>query len=421
MKDLQAIILAAGKGTRMKSKTPKVLHTICGRPLIQYVLDIIRSVGSLKTCVVLGHQNGKVREYLIEEKIQSVIQEKLRGTADAIKCAAKYFRGYNGDVLILSGDAPLLRKSTVKALIRKHKSTGADCTFLTAVVQDNHGYGRIIRGDNGRVFAIREENDATEYEKNIVEINVGTYCFKAAALFKNLDDIKINKKKREFYLTDIVEIFNEEGLKIETVEIEDAKEGLGVNSRIDLAISESVIRRRIVDDLMLKGITIVDPSTTFIYSDVKIDSDTIIHPFTVIEKNVHIGKACSIGPFAHLRPGTKIGSNVTVGNFAEVSRSSVGDRSLVKHFGFLGDAHVGKDVNIGAGVVTANYDGKQKNKTRIANKAFIGSDSVLVAPVQVGKSAITGAGCVVTKGSIVPERGVIVGVPGKIKRKKKQK
>jgi len=418
MKDLRAIILAAGKGTRMKSETPKVLHPVCGKPTLQYVLDVTQSIGSLKTCVVLGHKSELVKRYL-GKTVTTVIQKKLLGTADAVRCAQGSFRNYRGHILILCGDTPLLRKETIRTLIAKHKRTNADGTFLTAVVQEPAGYGRIIRGEGRKAVAIREEKDASDYEKNIVEINVGVYCFKSSVLFQYLKEIKVNEKKKEFYLTDIIEILSTKGLRIETLETDDYREGLGINSREDLAVAASVLRRRVLSDFMLQGVTIIDPSTTHIDSDVRIGQDTVIRPFTVIENGVRIGKNCIIGPFTRLRPGTRIGNKVEVGNFAEVSRSRLGDLSRMKHFSFLGDAEVGKDVNIGAGVVTANYDGKNKNKTSILDQAFVGSDSILVAPVRIGKQAMTGAGCVVTQGKKVPDRRVIVGVPGRILDKKR--
>jgi len=418
MKDLRTIILAAGKGTRMKSRLPKVLHCVCGKTIISLVVDLARAVGSLKTCVVLGHQSDKIKDHL-SGNIHVVIQEKLLGTADAVLSASNSLKGFHGDVLILSGDAPLFRKETIKALLRKHKKAQAACTFLTAVVRDSYGYGRVIRGSSGEAIAIREEKDATDYEKNIVEINAGVYCFNCRILLDVIKQIKLNKRKKEYYLTDIIEILSEKGYKVEVVEADDASESLGINTKEDLAQAEAVMRGRILRDFMLSGITIIDPQTTFIGMNVRIGRDTLINPFTVIEDNVCIGSNCTIGPFARLRTGTKLKDNVTIGNFTEVSRTEIGEHSIMKHFGFLGDAKVGKSVNVGAGVVTANYDGKNKNKTHILDKAFIGSDSILVAPVKIGRKALTGAGCVVTKGTNVGDNAVVVGVPGRIKNNKK--
>ena len=413
MKDLRAIILAAGKGTRMKSDVLKVLHPVCGKPLIDYVLDLCRVVGSLKTCVVLGHQKEKISSHLGGD-FSVAVQKGLKGTADAIKSAEGYFRGYQGHVLVLCGDTPLLKKETIRDLVRKHKKSDAACTFLTAVVDDSRGYGRIIRSSLGKAAAIREERDATEFEKNIMEINVGVYCFKSKLLFQFIKEVQQNKSKNEYYLTDIVEILVERGFKMETLEVEDGREGLGVNSREDLARCEAILRERILQNLMRQGVTIVDPKTTYIDADVKIGQDTVIRPFTVIENNVRLGKRCVIGPFTRLRPGTRLADQVEIGNFAEVSRTQIGRQSIMKHFSFLGDAVVGSMVNIGAGVVTANYDGRAKNRTFIADQAFIGSDSILVAPVKIGKKALTAAGCVVTKGTKVPDGSMVRGVPGKV-------
>ncbi len=414
--DLRTIILAAGKGTRMKSEIPKVLHKVCGKALIEYVIDAATAAGSLKICLVLGHQIQNVKEYLQQQgkNFDIAVQEKLLGTADAVKSAAKFFHGYNGHVLILCGDTPLLRRQTVKNLVSRHMKTGAACTLLTAMVEKSEGYGRILRDRSGQVTGIREHNDATEAERAIKEINVGIYCFRSDALFDGIAKIKANPLKKEFYLTDIFSILSQNGEKIEGVLAEDDREGLGVNSREDLAVAESILRQRILKDLMLTGVTIVDPQTTYIDEDVTIGRDTVIRPFTIVENNVRIGARCLIGPFARLRPGSRIGNDVEIGNFTEISRSQIGEHSLMKHFGFLGDAQVGENVNIGAGVVTANYDGRTKNKTVIHDQAFVGSDSILVAPVKIGKKATTGAGCVVTGGTVVPDGGVIVGVPGKM-------
>ncbi|MCX5681818.1 MAG: sugar phosphate nucleotidyltransferase [Candidatus Omnitrophica bacterium] len=341
-------------------------------------------------------------------------QKKLLGTADAIKSVRPYLGNYQGDVVILCGDTPLLTKQSLTRLVSQHQRTKAACTFLTACLDHATGYGRVIRDADASPIAIREEKDATDEEKGINEINTGIYCFRTKDLVDGLASIVINKKKKEYYLTDIVEILAKQKKRIEAIVLENAIEGLGINTRRDLAIANFVMRQRILEKFMLEGVTIVDPQTTYIDQDVKIGTDTVIRPCTVIENNVVIGKRCVIGPFCHLRPKTRIQNDVQVGNFTEVSRSAIGEKSLMKHFSFLGDATIGKNVNIGAGVVTANYDGKNKNKTLIADGAFIGSDSILVAPVSIGEKAMTGAGCVVTKGKKVPKGQVIVGVPGKI-------
>ncbi len=418
MQELNTIILAAGKGTRMKSDTPKVLHQVCGKPMLQYVLDISKSVGSLKTCVVLGHKCDSVKDFLSKDFL-TVEQKKLLGTADAVKCTEKYFKNHKGNVLILCGDTPLLNKSVIKNIVKRHKKREAVCTFLTAVVHNPEGYGRIIRDESGKVVAIREDNDAVGLERDLAEINVGVYCFKAQELFKALKEIKINKKKKEFYLTDIIELFYEKQFKIETIETENPSEGLGINTREGLAEAEAILRRKILKRFMSDGVTIMDPQTVYIDSEVKIGRDTIIKPFTFIEKNVKVGARCSIGPFARLRSGARIEDDVEIGNFTEISRTKIGKRSMMKHFSYLGDADVGSDVNIGAGAITANFDGVEKNLTKISDGAFIGCDSIMIAPVKIGKQAIVGAGSVVSKKKNVPDYSVAVGAPARIISKRK--
>lgn len=402
----------------MKSDLAKVLHPVCGRPMLSYVVDAVESAGSLKNYVVLGHQFEDVKQILPKSCI-AIKQKLLRGTADAVKSVKNQLKAYDGDVLVVCGDTPLLTGATLKALVKYHKNTGASCTILTAVIPDSSGYGRIIRGMGGDPVAIREEKDATSAEKNILEINVGVYCFKAGSLFKALSEVRENKRKKEFYLTDVVEVMADKRWKIGAVEIGDPQEALGVNSKVELAIAEREIRYRILEDLMLKGVTIIDPNTTYIAANATIGADTVIKPFTVIEENVRIGKQCVIGPFAHCRLNTRIGDHTEIGNYTEVSRSTIGKDCFMKHFSFIGDAKVGDRVNIGAGTVTANFDGKDKHKTVIKNDAFIGSNTTLVAPAMVGQRAVVGAGCVVVKDKNVPNGCVMVGVPGRVIGKKK--
>ena len=412
---LKIIILAAGKGTRMKSSVPKVLHQVCGKPIVRYVLDLSQGVKSSQTYVVLGHKMEAVREVFPKEFI-SVVQPQPLGTADAVKCTQRHLAHYHGNILILCADTPLLKINTVKNLIKTHLRSKAALTFLTAEVPFPSGYGRILRGVDKTVLCIREEKDATLKEKIVTEINVGVYCFKSVMLFDALKEIKVNKTKKEFYLTDIVQLLLQKGLKVETFETEDYTEGIGINTRQDLALAGSILRKRILQSFMEQGITIIDPQTTYIDADVKIGRDTVIHPFTLIESDVRIGKRCSIGPFCRIRPGTTIGHHVEVGNFTEISRSRMGNGCFMKHFSFLGDAQLGRQVNVGAGVVTANFDGKRKNVTEIADHAFLGSDSILIAPLKIGRRVITGAGSVVTAGQVIPDRKVVVGVPARIKR-----
>ncbi len=410
MTDVRAIILAAGKGTRMRSDVPKVLHPIAGRPAIAYVLDIVRS---LKTFVVVGHGAQKVRAAL-GDGLTYVVQDKLLGTADALRRVAPLLKGFRGHVLVLCGDTPLLEKQTVQRLLAEHRRSRADATVLTARIHDPRGYGRIIRDVSGHISAIREHKDAGPREAKIREINVGAYCFKAQKIFDVLRRVKWNARKKEFYLTDAVELLLAQGGRVETVLAQDASSAFGINTRVDLARAERTIRARILRKLMLEGVTIVDPATTYVQTGVRIGQDTVIYPCTVIHRDVVIGKNCRVGPFAHLRPGTRVGDHVEIGNFTEVSRSRVGKNTFMKHFSFLGDAALGADVNIGAGTVTANFDGRAKHRTTISDGAFIGSGTVLVAPVTVGKKAVVGAGSVVTKGKNIPAKAVAFGVPAKI-------
>ncbi len=412
-KALSAIILAAGKGVRMKSDLPKVLHAVAGKPMVLHVCAVAQEIGSLKTVVVVGHHAELVKQVLPKTALP-VIQRQLLGTADAVKAALTKLRTFSGDVVILCGDTPLLRSETIKELIKRHRQTKSVCTVLTAKVPDPTGYGRIIRDPADQVLAIREHKDATEEEKLVTEINTGVYCFNIEQLRRGLSKIRLNEKKKEFYLTDIIETLVREEKAVAAYLMADYWEGLGVNNREELTVAEGLLRKRILQNLLSNGVGIVDPNTTYVAADAQIGVDTIIRPFTVIEENVRIGSRCVIGPFARLRPGTRIGNNVEVGNFAEVSRSQLGDGSRMKHFGFLGDALVGQRVNIGAGVVTANYDGKNKNLTVIKDDVFVGSDSILVAPVTIGKKAMTGAGSVVTAGKNVPDGKIAVGIPARI-------
>ena len=411
----------------MKSSLPKVLHPLAGKPILQYSLELAQKLGSLRTYIVAGYQSHLVEEFftvnhrdLLKDCV-FVKQKRLLGTADALLTVQKYFKNYHGDVLVLSGDVPLLKKESLSALVRKHQALQSACSVLTARVNDPQGYGRIIRDAGGKILAIREEKDAQGFECQINEINAGIYCFKSRELFRFLKKIPMNKKKKEFYLTDIIELFLRKNLGVGARETQEPGEALGINSRLDLAKAERVLREKILSDFMRKGVTIIDPQTTFIAANVRIGKDTVIYPFTFIEKDVAIGRDCTIGPFARLRPGTKIGDKVQIGNFTEVSRTRIGRGSLMKHFSFLGDAVVGKEVNIGAGAITANFDGSKKNKTHISDQAFIGSDSVLVAPVKIGKKAVVGAGSVVTKGKNVPGGSLVVGVPARVVARKNKR
>jgi bifunctional UDP-N-acetylglucosamine pyrophosphorylase/glucosamine-1-phosphate N-acetyltransferase len=413
MNNFRSIILAAGKGTRMKSDVPKVLHQVCGRPMIEYVLDITRSLRSLKTYVVTGHGADLVQQ-TIGSNAEFVLQPQLLGTADAVRRVEPNLRGFKGTILVLCGDTPLLSQEIIKKLLAQHRKSKAVVTVLTALIDNPQGYGRIIRDTDNSFLAIREQKDVTDQEEMINEINVGVYCFESKNLFEALKKVRLNPKKKEFYLTDIIELFLQQGHKVDTLVSKDPLVAFGVNNRADLAQAEAIIRRRILDWHMANGVTIIDPATTYIESGVKIGYDTVVYPCTVIHSDVEIGSKCKVGPFARIRAGSRLADKVEIGNFAEVSRTTLGSGVFMKHFSFLGDANIGARVNIGAGVVTANYDGIAKNKTIVDEGAFIGSDSILVAPVTIGSKAIVGAGAVVTKNTKVPPKSVARGVPAKI-------
>ena len=415
-KNLAVIILAAGKGERMKSALPKVLHPLCGREMLAWCLDLARSVRPKKIVAVLGYKQEAVRKFLHRD-VKTVLQKKLCGTADAVKIALTALKNFKGTILILYADNPLLKKETLSRLLKYHRKNNLDATLLTAWLEKPAGYGRILRDKYNAIRAIVEEKDADDFQKDIKEINTGIACFNKEKLVPALKGIKPNNRKKEYYLTDAIGIIYKRGGLIDAVKLSDTQEALGINSRSDLASANGIMQRRINEALMQQGVTIVDPGSTFISYGTKIGPDTVIYPFTVIEQKVRIGKRCLIGPFIHLREDTRIADDVTAGNFSEIVRSTIGARTFAKHFCYLGDSRLGRAVNIGAGAVTANFDGRKKNITVIKDKAFIGSGTVLVAPVKVGKNAVTGAGSAVVKG--VRDNTVVVGVPAKPLKNKK--
>lgn len=421
MKDTVAVLLAAGRGTRIKSKTPKVLHEVLGKPIIGYVFEALDDAGISDIVTVAGFGSELLKKRFPEADV--VLQKELLGSGDAVRTAKKALLKYPGDILVICGDTPLVRSESIRALVARHKTGGASATLLTAKVKDPTNYGRIVRDDKGKVTRIVEELEAPLYEKVIDEINVGTYCFKAADLFMALEEIRADNAKKEFYITDVISILHREGKTIESVGLNDPEEMIGINTRKDLSEATRIMKNRILDGLMLSGVTIQDPSSTTVYPGTKIGQDTIIYPNTFIEEDVEIGKDCRIGPFARIHPKVRIGRNVEIGNFVELNRTRIGDGTKVKHHAYLGDTTVGSGVNIGAGTITANYDGKNKNPTVIEDNAFIGVGAILIAPVKVGKGAVVGAGCVVPKRHNVPKGATVVGVParvikGKTKREK---
>lgn len=414
MRALQVIILAAGSGTRMKSELPKVLHPICGRPMIAHALDLAAASGVRQPIVVIGDHAEEIKAVLPNEA-KVVIQKSPLGTGDAVMAAKRIITGFSGDVLILYADTPLLRRTTVQRLIEAHYKSNATCTLLTAHLADPTGYGRIVRDATGVITGLVEEAEAHAAQRSIREINVGPVCIKAQPLFEALDAVQPSSVKKEWYLTQAITILGQRpGTKFQTARVEEITEAFGVNSRADLARSIGIVKQRLIDAHLQNGVTIIDPPSTFIEYGVTIGQDTTIYPGTYIESGVTIGKRCSVGPHARLRAGTAIGDGTRVGNFVELVRTKVGDGVRINHVSYLGDATIEDHVNIGAGTITANFDGVNKQQTVIGKDAFIGCDTILIAPVKVGQGAVTGAGSVVTRQHDVAPKTVVSGVPARL-------
>lgn len=404
-------MLAAGQGTRMKSRLPKVLHTLFDRPMIEYVVETLVACGVKKPRVVIGNGAAQVRA-LLGKRASFVLQRVRHGTGHAVMMATPLLRGYRGDVLIWPGDMPLVRPETLKRFIKAHQTDKNQVSVLSAVRSNPEGYGRILREGAGFV-AIREELDATPSERETGEVNTGVYVFKAGALLDSLKKIKNNNRKNEYYLTDTIEVLVNEGARVEAYDFAGEDEGLGVNSQQDLAMATAVINKREIEKHQSQGVTFMAPEQTFVSPGVKIGQGTIIYPWTYIEMGVKIGKDCSVGPFAKIRSGSELCDGASIGSFVEVNRSRVGKKVNARHLAYLGDAVVGDGTNIGAGVITANFDGRKKHKTRIGKKVLVGSNTVFVAPVSVGDQAKTGAGSVVTGGTKIKSKQVVAGVPAR--------
>lgn len=421
--------------------------------MLRYVLDAAAGAGIEKVIVVAGHGAAAIREVMPDE-VEMVIQEEQLGTAHALLQAEEVLKGFNGDILVLPGDTPLLRGETLRAFCIAHREKGAEVSVLTAWFDDPTGYGRVIRDPAGKVLRIVEHRDATEDELAVNEINTGIYCFKPA-VFSVLRRVSRSNVQKEYYLPDAVRLFQERGALVVSWEGTDPKEFAGVNDRRQLAAAERAVRRRIVETLMDEGVTVVDPAVTYIDAGVVIGQDTVIFPFTFIEGETIIGSdarvgpwvritdtrlGCSvtvqnsvivgsvvedgavIGPYAYVRPGSVIGSGAKIGDFVEIKKSSIGEGSKVPHLSYIGDAEIGRNVNVGAGTITCNYDGKRKWPTVVEDDAFIGSNTNLVAPVTVGKGAYVGAGSTITKdvppGALGVARGRQVNIPDWQKRGK---
>ena len=458
MPDLHVVILAAGKGTRMKSSLPKVLHRVAGQPMLEYVLRTSQSLSPRTMTIVVGHLAESIRIALSHRAdVQVAVQEPQLGTGHALLQMAPLLERASGHVVLLSGDVPLLGADSLAHLLEVHSSSNAAATVLTAQVEQPYGYGRIVRS-KGRISRIVEERDASPAERRIKEINSGIYAFDLAPLFPALRSLGARNVQGEYYLPDLIKIYRAERRVVETVMLERADEVRGINSRTELAEVSRIVRQNKNEELMAAGVTIEDPATTYVDPDVQVGPDTVIHPGVHLEGHTQIGAACeihagvriidsiiddrvvvknfcvlqeariasgsSIGPFAHLRPGSDIRQNARVGNFVELKKTVLGTGSKANHLAYLGDAIIGEDVNVGAGTITCNYDGVRKHPTVIEDGAFIGSDTQLIAPVTIGRGAYVGSGTTVREnvpaGSLAVSAGKQRNIEGWVDRKKAQ-
>jgi bifunctional UDP-N-acetylglucosamine pyrophosphorylase/glucosamine-1-phosphate N-acetyltransferase len=397
--NVTAIIMAAGKGTRMKSERSKVLHDVAGKPMLGYVIDACQKAGVKDIVLISGANYPEIREFTRitypNGGIKIVIQKKQLGTAHAISTALKAKIKYEEIILILSGDVPLIEPDTIRNAINEFTIEKPGGIILTSKVDNPFGYGRIVRDAHGFIESIVEQKDATPEQQEIDHINGGVYIFNREYLKKYISRIKMNPLKKEYYLTDIAGIMAENGIKIRPLTVAYA-EVAGINDRVQLMEAGKMKNKKTLERFAKNGITIVDFDTVFIDENVSIGADTVIQPFTVIRGSSRIGKGCNIGPFAHIRPGTVIGDNCRVGNYVEIKKSTLGNNTFVSHLSYIGDAELGSNVNIGAGTITCNYDGFKKHKTIIGDNVFVGSDTKFVAPVKVGRGAIIAAGSVIT-------------------------
>ncbi len=396
-KYVMTIIMAAGKGTRMKSNKSKLVHKIYDKELVKRVAEVANGIGADEIITVVGYLKEQIQEVL-GDSVKYAYQEELLGTGHAVMQAKEYLEGKKGKVVILYGDVPIIRKSTLENLIYKSFKNKEYATLLTALYDNPTGYGRIIRDEGGNIKAIVEEKDADINQREIKEINSGIYCFDIEELLDALKELKPNNAQGEYYLTDVIKIMNDKGLKTGAVIVEDNTEILGVNDRAQLELLTRVLRMRINSEHMKKGVTIEDASTTYIHDNVQIGTDTVIHPNTTIKEGVIIGENCEIGPNAYIREGCVVGNNVKIGNCVEIKKTKIGDRTKVPHFIYLGDTEIGSDGNVGCGTITCNYSpDKKKNKTKIGDRAFIGSNVNLVAPVTIGDDVLIAAGSTITE------------------------
>ena len=454
--EIHVVILAAGQGTRMKSGLPKVLHKLGGQSLIDHVLRTADALAPTTVTVVVGHKADTIRQHLGgRQNIRVVVQEPQLGTAHALQQTEAVLAGLTGTLVLLSGDVPLLRPDTLRRLADAHCGANAAATVVTATVDRPYGYGRIVRAE-GRIARIVEEKDASPAERQIREINGGIYAFDLEPLYDALRSIAPQNAQGEFYLTDLVAIYRRRKLPVETLMVANPDEIRGINSRTELAEVSRIVRQNKNEELMAAGVTLVDPATTYIDANVEIGADTVIHPGVIIEGQSRIGPACEIqahvrivdstlgahvsinsfclivgaqvadgaavGPFAHLRPESVVGERARVGNFVELKKTTLGAGSKANHHAYLGDATIGANVNIGAGTIICNYDGETKHQTSIADGAFIGSDTQLIAPVTVGEGAYVGTGTTVREdvppGALAVSAGKQRNIEGWVARKR---
>jgi len=399
---IKSIILAAGKGTRMKSETPKVLHTIFDKALVGYVIEAVNKTGLAdENYVIVGHQSEKVEDYVKKtyDNAKCVLQSPQLGTGHAVSMVLPYLKDFEGEVVILCGDTPLITEDTLKEFVESHYSKKSDLTVMSAVFENPTNYGRIIRNEDGTLNSIVEEKDATAEQKAVKEVNAGIYCLNWAKIKPAFSQLKTNNAQGEYYLTDIIKWANEQSLRVDAYILKNNEEIFGINSKLHLAEATKMLNRRIVRKHLDNGVTIVDPESVWISPDSEIEADTIIYPSCYITGKNKIGKNCKVGPFAHLRGDVVLEDNVKIGNFVEVKKTTIKSNTNACHLSYLGDSEIGSNVNIGAGTITANYNPltKVKSKTKIGNQVKIGSNSVLVAPVEIEEGANVAALSVITK------------------------
>lgn len=440
------VILAAGQGTRMRSATPKVLHSLLGRPLASYSIETAREVSGSKPVLVIGHGQDEVRQ-VFGESADYIVQEPQLGTGHAVLQVKQELEGTSDLVLVTYADMPLITAASLRKLVDAQQSHQGPVTMLTVIAEKPRGFGRVIRNEQGEVLEVVEEAQATPEQLEIQELNSGVYCFEAAWLWETLEKIQLSPKG-EYYLTDLIGIATSQGRSVQALISKDNEEVIGINTRVHLAEAATILRRRINEAWMLAGVSLIDPATTYVEPGVTIGQDTLIWPNTHLLGETSVGEKCvlgpntiinstkignnckvlasvlekaiieddvDIGPFGHLRKGAHLGQGVHMGNFGEVKNSYLGPGTKMGHFSYIGDTTTGPEVNIGAGTITCNFDGKNKNHTEIGEGAFIGSDTMLVAPVEIGSGSRTGAGAVVTRN--VPPNSLAVGMPARTIKK----